>query len=116
MKFDVGMIVTIVVVLLFYLRLIIGQRGRTNKAREQYSAVSEKANAKKKKNKNSPEPRVRWENVGVRVRSWWLIGVAALLIAFGVVIYVTGFLGPSWSAAWWVPLNVGIIVFAIAVR
>lgn len=112
MKFDVGMIVTIVVVLLFYLRLIVGQRQRTKTARLQYEAVAQKA----KKKKNIADPQVKWENVGVHVRSWLLFAVGAVLIIFGAVVYGTRFLGPSLSAAWWVPVNVGIIVFAIAVR
>lgn len=106
------MIITLVVVLLFYLRLIVNQKGRSKTARLQYAAVSEKS----KKKKNVPEPQVKWENIGVRVRNWWLIGVGAVLILFGAVVYGTNFLGASLSSAWWVPVNVGIIIFAIAVR
>lgn len=106
------MIITLVVVLLFYLRLIVNQKGRSKTARLQYAEAAEKS----KKKKNVPEPQVKWENVGVRVRNWWLIGVGVVLILFGAIVYGTHFIGPSLSTAWWVPVNVGIIVFAIAVR
>jgi hypothetical protein len=113
MKFTAGTIVTIVVVLLFYLRLIILQRQKVKVGRLQYSA----ADQARKKKKKEPEPLdVRWGALGVRVRNWWLMGAGIILIAFGAVVAATHFLSPSLSAAWWVPLNIGIGLMAIGVK
>lgn len=113
MKFTAGTIVTIVVVMLFYLRLIILQRQKVKVARVQYSAAEK---ARNKKNKESEPLEVRWGVLGVRVRNWWLMGAGIALVAFGAVIVGTQFLSPSLNAAWWVPLNIGIGLMAIGVK
>lgn len=112
MKFDTGTIVTIVVVMIFYLRLIILQRQKVKVARYQYSAADK---AKKKKNDDEPL-KVQWSALGVRVRNWWIAGSGIVLIIFGAVVVGTQFLGSSLSSAWWVPVNVGILLFALALR
>jgi ABC-type Fe3+ transport system permease subunit len=113
MKFTAGTIVTIVVVMLFYLRLIILQRQKVKVAKLQYSAA-EKARSKKK---NHGEPlEVHWGVLGVSVRNWWLMGTGIALVAFGAIIVGTQFLSPELNAAWWVPLNVGIGLMAMGVK
>ena len=112
MKFTTGTIVTIVAVMLFYLRLIALQRQKVKVARIQYSAAE---NAKQKKKKQEPL-QVQWDVLGVRVRNWWLIGASLVLIIFGAVVAATQFLGPAVSAAWWVPLNLGILLMALGVK
>ncbi len=112
MKFDVGTIVTIVAVTLFYLRLIILQRQKVKTAKMQYAAVDK---ARKKKGEQQP-PEVRWSAMGVRVVNWWFGGVGLLLIAFGAAIAGAQFLSPSLNSAWWVPVTVGILLFSLALR
>jgi len=112
MKFDTGTIVTIVAVILFYLRLIVLQRQKVKVAKMQYSAVDK---AKKKKGETEP-PQVQWAALGVRVHNWWIGGAGLLLIVFGALLAGTQLLGPSLSAAWWVPVNVGILLFAITLK
>lgn len=113
MKFTTGTIVTIVVVLLFYLRLIILQRQKVKIGRLQYSAADQ---ARKKKKKETEPLDVRWGALGVRVRNWWFVGGGILLIIFGVIVAATHFLSPSLNAAWWVPLNIGIALMAVGVK
>jgi hypothetical protein len=114
MKYDVGTIITIVCVLLFYLRLIVIQRHRVKTARYQYAQV-EKKNSKKKSGAN-PKPEVKYARLGIHIRSWVLIGVALFLITFGALMIASQFLGPSLSKFWWIPVNIGIAIFALAVN
>ena len=114
MRYDAGTIVTIVCVLLFYLRLIVIQRHRVKTARIQYAQMAEK-NAKKKGGA-AAKPEIRYSRLGIHIRNWWLVGAALTLIIFGGVIVATQFLGPSLSGYWWIPLNVGIGLFALGVN
>jgi ABC-type Fe3+ transport system permease subunit len=114
MNFDAGTIITIVCVLLFYLRLTILQRQRIKKAQYQYAAVAQK-NSKKKKNADK-KPEIKYAHLGVHLRNWWMVGGAIILITFGAVIAAIRFLGPSLSTFWWIPLNLGIALFAFAIK
>jgi ABC-type Fe3+ transport system permease subunit len=114
MNFDTGTIVTLVCVLLFYLRLIIIQRQRIKQAQHQYAQVAKKNSQNKKSSSKKPE--VRYNRLGIHIRNWWLVGGAIALITFGAVIAATLFLGPALSKLWWIPLNIGIGLFALAVN
>ncbi|MHC1740462.1 MAG: hypothetical protein AB9897_05055 [Anaerolineaceae bacterium] len=108
MNLDTGTIITIVFVLLFYLRLTIIQRQRIKTAQRQYAQV-EKKNSNKK-------PEVRYNRLGIHIRSWWLVAGALILITFGAVIAATKFLGPTFSGFWWIPMNIGIALFAFGIN
>lgn len=114
MTFDAGTIVTIVCVLLFYLRLTVLQRQRIKSAQYQYAAVAQQ-NSKKKKN-SGKKPEVKYARLGVHIRNWWYVGGALILITFGAVIAATRFLGPTLSSYWWIPLNLGIALFALGIK
>jgi ABC-type Fe3+ transport system permease subunit len=113
MNLDAGTIITIVCVLLFYLRLTIIQRQRIKRAQRQYAQV-EKKNSQKKKSSKKPE--VRYNRLGIHIRNWWLVAGAIVLITFGAVVIGTHFLGATWSSLWWIPLNLGIGLFAFAIN
>lgn len=110
MKLDAGTIVTIVAVLLFYLRLIGLQRNRIKRAQQQYAQVSSK-NAKKKGGKDI-KPEVNYDRLGVRVRSWYMVAPGIVLITFGAVIAATALFG-TFSTLWWIPVIVGIALFSL---
>jgi hypothetical protein len=114
MKFDTGTIITIVFSLLFYLRLIIIQRQRIKKAKYQYAQVASKSS--KKKGGADKKPEVKYANLGIHIRSWWMVGGAIALISFGAVVAAKQFLGPAYSNLWWIPVNVGIIIFAFGIN
>lgn len=113
MNLDTGTIITIVFVLLFYLRIITIQRQRVKRAKYQYAAVDKKNS--KKKTTNNKKPEVNYAKLGVQIRNWWFVGGAIVLITFGAVVAATHFLGPSLSSYWWVPLNLGIVLFALGI-
>jgi hypothetical protein len=54
--------------------------------------------------------------LGVRVSNWWLMGAGLALVALGAVVAGAQFLTPSLNAVWWVPLNLGIGLMAVAVK
>lgn len=113
MKFDTGTIITVVAVLLFYLRLIIIQRQRVKKAQYQYAQVSAK-NSKKKK--NVPAPEVRYSRLGVQIKNWWVVAGALALIVFGAAVAATQFLGSTFSTYWWIPVVLGVGIFAFDIK
>jgi hypothetical protein len=108
MKLDAGTIVTIVAVLLFYLRLIGLQRNRIKKAQHQYAEVSSR-NAKKK-SAGDKKPELRYARLGVNIRNWWMVVPGILLITFGAAIAATTMFG-TYSSYWWVPVIIGIALF-----
>lgn len=114
MKYDLGTILTVVAVLLFYMRLIIIQRQRIKKAQYQYAVV--KAKNKKNKKTRDKDPELQYARLGVQIRNWWLVGVAIVLITFGAVIAATHFLGTTFSAYWWVPVLLGIGLFTFELK
>jgi hypothetical protein len=114
MPLDTGTIITIVCVLLFYLRLTILQRQRIKKAQYQYAVVAKKN--VKKKNNATQKPEIKYNRLGIHMRNWWMIGGALVLITFGAVIAATRFLGPSLSTFWWIPVNLGIALFAFGIN
>jgi sterol desaturase/sphingolipid hydroxylase (fatty acid hydroxylase superfamily) len=114
MTFDTGTIITIVCVLLFYLRLIVIQRHRVQTAKYQYAQVEKKL-VKNKKSANQ-KPVVNYARMGIQIRSWWLVGIALALIIFGAVVIAVHLFGPVISTYYWIPLNIGIIIFAFAVK
>lgn len=114
MKYDVGTIITVVCVLLFYLRLIVIQRHRVQTARYQYAQMEKKN--EKKNSKTGQKPEVRYARLGIHFRNWWFVGLALILITFGAAVAATKFLGPSLSNFWWIPIDLGIGLFALSVN
>jgi nucleoside recognition membrane protein YjiH len=45
-----------------------------------------------------------------------MVGGAIALITFGAVVAARQFLGPAYSNLWWIPVNVGIIIFAFGIN
>jgi sterol desaturase/sphingolipid hydroxylase (fatty acid hydroxylase superfamily) len=103
MKFDTGTIIAVAAVLLFYLRLIVLQRQRVQRASKNLAKGSKKLN---------PVPSTpAW----VVVRNSTLVGAGVLLIAMGAVVSIIPWFqsfGPSW---WWLPVTVGILLMGLGV-
>lgn len=112
MRYDIGTIVIIVAVLIFYLRLIIIQRQRIKKARYQYAQVSEKLG--KKKGTAGSKPEIRYSKLGVQVRNWWLMGAGIVLLMAGAAVKYFDLRIGSFDY-WWIPVLLGIISMALGV-
>jgi hypothetical protein len=97
---QVGLVITIILVLAFYLRLIILQYGKARR-------INSKAQQAKKGKKNENKPPQIPFFFGVRVTSWpWVIAACALLIAGAVMSAIPNVTTPFW----WLPVDGGIII------
>jgi hypothetical protein len=111
MGYDLGTIIIIVAVLVFYLRLIILQRQRIKKARVQYAKADKKLN---KKNSDSKKPEIRYSKMGVQVRNWWLVGGGIVLIILGAAAKFKEFTLSGFDF-WWIPVLIGIALMGLGV-
>jgi hypothetical protein len=109
MKIDPGLVVVIGAVLVFYLRLIILQRERIKRARQDALTVSKKH----KRSQALPQPPSPGFSILSQSRSDRLIaGVGLLAILLGLLLNAR-FLGlTGLEAYWWAPLAIGIIAFS----
>jgi ABC-type Fe3+ transport system permease subunit len=112
MRYDIGTIIVIVAVLLFYLRLIIIQRQRIKKARYQYSEVSKQL--AKKKSTGETKPTVQYAKLGVQIRNWLLFSTGLAVMLFGAVVKFKQFTIGTFDF-WWIPVLLGIILMALGV-
>lgn len=112
MGYDIGTIVIIVAVLIFYLRLIIIQRQRIKQARYQYAQVSAKLG--KKKSTADTKPEVRYSKLGVQVRNWWLMGAGIIALMAGAGVKYFGLKIGNFDY-WWIPVLLGILSMAFGV-
>lgn len=111
MGYDLGTIIIIVAVLVFYLRLIILQRQRIKKARVQYAKADKKLN---KKSAEGKKPELRYSKMGVQIRNWWLAGSGIVLIIAGAAVKFKEFTLGGFDF-WWVPVLIGIALMGLGV-
>jgi len=103
---DFGTIITVVFVLLFYLRLILMQWGKAKRAKLAYEA----SKAKGKTPQNSTI------QLGVHFSNKYLLVLGIALIVFGAVLAALPSASPTLKSLWWVPLNLGVLIFIGIVR
>jgi divalent metal cation (Fe/Co/Zn/Cd) transporter len=109
MNLETGLIIVIGAVLIFYLRLIIIQRQRAQRARLQALAANKK---KSKKDKAAPPPTVSFAILSHNPRDWVIAGAGALLIILGIL-FNARIIPLTWAQPyWWLPVSVGIIAFS----
>ena len=110
MKLDFGTIVTIVVVLLCYVRLMLLQWG---KARRLRSLVERE----KKKGKNTKKIEAELQkNLGVKVTSMPLITFGLVMILAGGIIRAVPSVPAEFSQYWWMLVSSGVLMSAFAIR
>jgi hypothetical protein len=101
---DIGTIVIIVIIVLFYARLYLIRRGKRHREKQemiQRMKLGKKAPAIPPKDPNMPT---------FMVKSWWIIVPGVVLMLVGLAIYTQSFL-PDFKAYWWVPVGLGGILF-----
>ena len=118
MQFTFGMVVVIVAVLLFYLRLIILQWGKSRRLRD-LATIQPKAKAKNSKasgpNSASRRP-TSAEVMRFRFKNVYLTLLAILLMSAGVLMNVNTAFLDSVRQLWWVPMTLGIALFGFEIR
>jgi hypothetical protein len=113
MKLDYGMIITIVAVLVFYLRLIILQRQRVKR----FKAIQAEAR-KKQGNKKLKEIAQRPVDVqmGFRIFSWPMLVIGIIVILLGAFINLSPLFPSQVRTFWWIAVVVGIFLMNYSIR
>lgn len=105
--FDTGTIIAIVAALVFYLRLIILQRHKVNQAQ---------GNKHTKVGKSASGKRGYVPQEGLRIYSWYLLGIGVALIFLGALMTTLPLFDPAVSSLWWVALTAGILLLGLSIR
>ena len=105
-----GVIITIVVVLLFYMRLIALQWGKAKRARAYDEIIKQN---KGKKGKKKIQERSLMERYGFEVRSMPWVVVSIVFIILGVLLNAYPQLLPAAKDYWWVGILVGVVIMTI---
>jgi hypothetical protein len=118
MRFDAGTIVVIVAVLLFYLRLIVLQWGKSKRLRD-LATIQPKARANKAKAGGTGTSSRRPTSADVmrfRFKNVYLVVLAILLMVAGVVMNFNFVLLLDFRQFWWIPMTLGIVLFGYEIR
>jgi H+/gluconate symporter-like permease len=113
MKLAPGIIITIVVVLLFYMRLIALQWGKAKRAKEYDEAFKQ---SKGKKGKKKIQEKSPMEKYGFQVKSMPWVVVSIICIIIGVVMNAYPALLPAAKDYWWVGIFLGVVIMGINLK
>jgi hypothetical protein len=118
MRFDAGTIVVIVAVLLFYLRLIVLQWGKSRRLRD-LATIQPKNKANKARSGASSASLRRPTTADVmrfRFKNVYLTVFAILLMLVAVFFNVTPIFLESIRQLWWIPMTLGIALLGFMLR
>jgi hypothetical protein len=107
MKLDIGLVILVLSVLVFYLRLIILQRQRVKRVNQ--------AVQPSRKTKKSPPRQSYTEKYSVisrNKRDWIIAGIGIGLIILGTLLNLRWLPFPLAQTYWWVPVSIGILLFS----
>jgi hypothetical protein len=110
--FDLGIILTVIVVLLFYARLI-QMRGRHRK-----QARLDALHTKKYKAKSQPKESDldHFQRMQYQVTSWYILIGGVVLFLIGLGIRTTTFVPAPYSNFWWIGTVLGGILFMFSFK
>jgi hypothetical protein len=111
MKFDFGTIVVIVVVLLFYLRLILLQWGKSRRLRDLQTILP-----KSKKGQPAAVRPSTAEVMRFRFGNIYLTVLAIVLMVAGALMVAIPSLDPQIRQLWWLPVSLGVVLFGFMIR
>lgn len=111
MTLNAPTIITIVFVLIFYLRLMVIQWGYAKKARSAY----QKAKPAPKKGGSGKDTDGTY-SPQIHVTSWYLVGAGVVLIVLGAVLQLVPGISETIRGLWWIPLNLGILLFTFSFK
>jgi hypothetical protein len=110
---DTGTLVIIGVIVLFYLRVFLIQRGKSRRAKllagKSHRAIK-KAIAKGKIDASVPKQ-------GIQIVSWYLVFASILIILFGFILHSTDWPIKDWIVKdwWWVIISAGIAILGFSI-
>jgi len=111
---DIGLIVVIAAVLIFYMRLIALQWGRAKQVRAEEAQASLAKSKTSKKKQSKPEENVftaSMRRYGFRITSWWLLAAGVVFLMIGIIMSLNGLFDPAIQKWWWIPTTLGIGFF-----
>jgi preprotein translocase subunit SecG len=106
--FDTGTIVVIVVIAIFYIRILLLQRGKKTRAR-MVAGKSRRA-MKRAVEKGNADATVLKQ--GIQVFSWYLVFASIVVILGGFILHTTNLAFKDW---WWVIISAGIILLGVSI-
>jgi preprotein translocase subunit SecG len=106
MSFDTGTIVIIVVIVIFYVRVLLMQRGKSRRAK--LMAGKSRRAIKRAAAKGNPDAII--PKSGVQVVSWYLVFASIAIILGGFVLRTTTLAFKDW---WWVFMSAGIALLGM---
>jgi multisubunit Na+/H+ antiporter MnhB subunit len=109
MKFDFGLAITAVAMLLFYVRLAM-LRGKKRRLEREQALKAKKAGKGAKVSLPDPN-KPRYE-----IRSWVMVGVAVLLMLVGLAARQTASFPQVMQDYWWVGTSLGAVLFSFCFK
>jgi hypothetical protein len=108
MSLDTGTIVVIVVIVIFYGRIFLMQRGKSRRAR--LLAGKSRRAIKRATAKGNVDATIL--KSGVQVVSWYLVFASIAIILAGFVLRTTALSFKDW---WWVIMSAGIALLGVSI-
>jgi hypothetical protein len=105
---DTGTIVIIVVIVIFYIRILLIQRGKSKQSRliaGKSRRAIKRAEAKGKISGNVGKS-------GIQVVSWYLVFTAIAIMLAGFILRTTTFILKDW---WYVIISAGVVILGISI-
>jgi len=117
MNIEPGLVVVIAATLLFYLRLILLQRGRVKRAAQMAQSQSKPVGpgSKKKKRPVSMNATTWYSITSPKRLDWVIAGLGIVAILAGVLLN-RGVFYPTLQPYWWLPTAAGILAFSWAFK
>jgi len=109
MKFDFGLAITAVAMLLFYVRLAM-LRGKKRRLEREQALKAKKAGKGAKVSLPDPN-KPRYE-----IRSWVMVGVAVILMLVGLAARQTASFPQVMQDYWWVGTSLGAVLFSFCFK
>jgi len=122
MEFSFGMIIVLVAMLIFYLRISM-LRGQKKRFEREYALKRRRVNGR---SKGAALPQRNPGTPPFQIKSWWLVGLAILLMLIGLGLYTkfvlwgtalfTSKIIDTYHDFWYIPVALGVIIFAFCFK
>jgi multisubunit Na+/H+ antiporter MnhB subunit len=109
MKFDIGIVVLGITLVLFYLRLAVLRGKKRRERREQQLAAMKGGKGAKIQ---LPDPNKPY----YQVSNWWLLAISMILILVGMAAKTTTGFPELIQQYWWVVTSFGVLLFAFCFK